>query len=78
MVLKILHQRMHEFQKKYIVHNDQDQPQFAPEEEGKPKEWLWQESVVGKKGELLTGDAVKEEYKELTEEFLSRSIKVEL
>jgi len=76
--LNILHKNMHEIQKKYIVHDEKNVPQRNQEAEGEQKPWLFLDSVIGANGELLTGEAIKKEYNEKVEQFLGRSVKVEL
>lgn len=78
MNLKILNSRMHEIQKKFIVHNEKNTPQYEEVEEGKPKDWKYVESVAGKDGQLITGSQVKEEYQQQMEEFMQRTVTVEL
>lgn len=74
-LLKILHKRVHEIQKKYIVHDDNNQPQYVAGTDN--KEWFYLDSVIGKKGQLLTGEAIAAAYTEEVNEFLNRSVTVE-
>lgn len=73
--LKALHSRVHDIQRKYIAHDENNNPLRA---EGAGGEWQYLESVVGKNGQLLTGDAVAQAYKDEVTAFLNRSITVEL
>ncbi|HYC28822.1 MAG TPA: hypothetical protein VEB42_08400 [Chitinophagaceae bacterium] len=71
-----LHRRMKEIQKKYIVHDEEDNP-VKEVKEGKGPDWKYLESAVGKNGSLLTGDEVEKAYYEEAGEFLKRSVTIE-
>lgn len=78
MLLKILHGRMVDFQKKYIQHNEAGKPQYAPVEEGKDKDWLYVTSLIDEEGIFITGEAVGAKYRQLVTDFLNRSISIEI
>lgn len=78
MSIKILNSRLGEIQKKYIVHNEQGEPQLAPVEEGKPLTWQYLESAIGKDAQVLTGDAIEKAYEADFNEFMKRSVTVSI
>ncbi len=77
-VLKIIHKRMHNIQKRFIEHDEKEKPMYAEAVEGQPKQWEYLESATKTNGQLVTGDGVKTAYLEEAEDFLGRSVHVEL
>ncbi len=77
MNIRILHERMHEIQQKYIEHDADGRPIYATEEEGKPKDWNYKEPADC---HAVRGDgrSVKTAYQQEFNEFLNRSIHVEI
>lgn len=78
MSLHILHKKFHEIQKKFIQHDDKNAPMRQLEAEGELKPWLYLESVVVDNGKALIGEEVAKVYLEEANDFLNRSIDVEV
>lgn len=78
LTIHLLHKNVHQIQKKYIAHDEANDPQRVPGEGNEVPEWLFLESVATEKGEMLTGEAVSKAFYAELDEFLNRVVKVDL
>jgi hypothetical protein len=77
-LLRELHQKMSFIQRKFIVHDINGVALYADTPPGERKEWLYVESILNAKGELITGDAVAAQYVIDSDKLLNEIVKVEL
>jgi hypothetical protein len=76
-LMSVINKKVYEIQKKYVVHNDADEPQRVdPANEN--SEWLFLESAIAPDGQLITGDQVKEQYYKEAGDFLNRSVDIQV
>lgn len=77
--MRSMHRQFHAIQKKYIVHDAENNPVYADPVEGQKKEWKYVPFVEAPgRAEPLINEEVKKAYEEESNLFFQRSVKVEL